>query len=343
MLVFRYGQGADYWGYRNIYADAPWKRGFPLFWYTRDLHSELGFRFCINIFTALGISHVYFYGLWSIIMMTFISIGIQRNSPRRMLSLLLLYPTVGLTYLFSGVRAGMMLAIIFCFGIPAIQKKQWIRYTVIILICALFHSSALFLLITIPVLFIPSRKVIWLAPVAVILGLLITYTPIHTMIGNTLGGSFERIINPEISWLGLAERTVMFGLITAMYLYQKEERSQSVTCLYNIYILGYCIAWGGMVSAYISQRASVPFKAMELFLFPILIANSNKEWINRLLTLLLIGISSVMVFKNLNAYFADKSAFEYHYVGIWEEKNELLENWIIDVTRWAENTYNENP
>ncbi|MCR4588363.1 MAG: EpsG family protein [Lachnospiraceae bacterium] len=344
MMVFRYGQGPDYWQYRALYGDAPWKRGFPLFWYTRNLHSEVGFRLLVNCFTALGIPAFYFFAMWSLVSIGFVYAAIRMVSPYRSLSLLLLYPTCYLTYLFSGVRQGLVLAVFLCLGLRFYHQRKWGKYCLLVAVLMCFHLSSAVLFLLIPFAYI-KRKWTALLPVAALgLGIVLCITPFHVWLSGQFNGIFSRLETVQISWMGLAERTLMYLLILGLYHVQKQDTiGEYADDLFRIYTFGYCIALGGMVNAYYSQRFSVPMKAVEILLFAVLIVNCSKKAYQYLAILFLTAVTWVMSCKNLGAYFEDQNAFEYQYIGIWDGPDEEMERYITDVMRWAENTYNENP
>ncbi len=344
MVIFRYGQGPDYWPYRTVYADAPWKRGFPLFWYTRNLHSEIGFRFVINCFTALGIPAFYFYAVWSLVSMGFVYLAIERVSPFRSLSLLLLYPTCYLTYLFSGVRQGLVLAVFLYWGIRFYHQQKWIQYILLVGILSCFHVSAAVLLLVIPMKRIAWKRLLVLPPIALAIGLLFCFTPFHVWVSHIFNGALGRLETLQISWLGLAERSFMYLLIVGvMFFVGKDAVTELTEDLFRIYTTGYCIALAGMLNAYYSQRLSVPMKAVEILLFAMLVVKCKKSILKKCLVLGLTAVCWVMACKNLGAYFDDLNAFQYRYVGIWEGPDEQMEQYMHDVERWAENTYNEYP
>lgn len=320
MQAFRYGQGIDYWGYRTIYASAPYKRGFPLFWYTCWIHGEVGFKFLINIFTNLGISATVFYGLFGTTIMIFVIIAIKRYSPYENLSLLLFYPTFYLTYVFSGIRQAMVTAVFLAFGLKLLQKEKYVKYVLVTLLCASVHAMSLIFLILLPVKWIKEKWVVIGVPVAWVGGLLLALTPLHNIAAELTG--IIRLNTVEISLGGLGERSLMFAVITGIYWYG-EKKNDRISFFYKIYGIGYLVAVAGMVTAYGSHRITMPLKAVEMILIPMLLAECGRKLYRQWALYCVVSVSVIMVFKNLNYYDTNYNMFTYPYVSLWSEKTEF--------------------
>lgn len=341
MQAFRYDQGPDYWGYRTIYATGPYKNGFPLAWYTCDMHGEIGFKFLINIFTNFGISATVFYGIFGTVIMGLVILVITKRSPYKNLSLLLFYPTFYLTYLLSNVRQAMVTAIFLAFALQLLQEEKYVKYVIVTLLCSSIHVMALFFLVLIPIKWIQEKWILYGIPVACLGGLLIAFTPIHEWLGMLPG--LGRLGTAEISIGGLAERTIMFGLISFLYWYG-EKKNAKVTFLYKIYGVSYLVAIAGMVTAYGSQRITMPFKMVEIILFPLLLAECSRVLYKRIVWGSIAGISLIMSLKNLQYYSAEYNAFTYPYISIWSERTEeqlAKERAMIIIQRGKKYLYEE--
>lgn len=319
MQAFRYDQGPDYWGYRIIYATGPYKRGFPIDWYTNGVHGEMGFKFLINIFTNFGISATIFYGIFGTVIMGFVIWTIIKKSSYENLSLLLFYPTFYLTYVLSNVRQAMVTAIFLAFALQLLQEEKYVKYVIVTLLCSSIHVMALFFLILIPLKWIRERWILYGVPAAWLGGLLIAVTSIHEWLGMLPG--LGRLGTAEISIGGLGERTLMFGIISLLYWYGEKKNNQ-ISFLYKVYGVSYLVAIAGMVTAYGSQRITMPFKMLEIILLPLLLAETGKILYKRIIWGSIAGISLIMSLKNLQYYSAEYNAFTYPYISIWSERTE---------------------
>lgn len=338
MVMFRYGQGPDFWGYRLIFATSPYKRGFPLFWYTWSMHSEIGFKFLLNIFTNFGWSDFVFYGIWSAITMALFLRSFCKYSPYYNVSLLMLFPTCYLTYVYSSVRQGLVAAIFVCCLWKLLEEEKYVKYVIVTLLCASIHGAAILFLILPIVKWIKVKWLLYCIPVATAGGLLIAFTPIHTFLAEISG--IVRLANTEISIMGLGERTVMVIIISVLYYLQKEKDSQT-EILYKIYLSGYLIILVAMVTAYGSQRVTMPLKAVEIILIPMLLYRCDKKIIKGLVVAAVVGISVVVTLKNLGSYFEEYNAFTYPYRSIFGEKEEYYEEWLDSCRRGADREYDK--
>ncbi len=337
MQVFRYGQGSDYWGYRAIYASAPYRRGFPMYWYTCDIHGEIGFKFLINIFTNFGIPPFWFYGLFGTATIAFVVVSIKKNSVSENLSLLLFYPTFYLSYVLSGIRQAMVAAVFLVFALELLWKEKYLRYIVVIFLCASIHIMALFFLILLPVKWLKEKWIVFCVPIVWLGGAIFALTPLHNLVSELTG--LARLNTVQLSIGGLAERTLMFGIISILYWFGKKE--EKISFFYKIYGIGYLVAIAGMITAYGSQRITMPFKLVEILLVPMLLVDCSKMIYKRAGWGIVIGASLIMSLKNLQFYSEKYDAFTYPYISIWDGRDESRENTMLEIRSDWDERYDE--
>lgn len=282
------------------------------------MHSEVGFKFLANIFTAMGLPAILFYGVLNTIAVCFVVYAIKQYSPYGNISLMLFYPTFYLTYILSGVRQAWVTAIFLAFGLKLLREKKYIKYIIVVALSATIHSLAIFFFVLIPIKWIKEKWIVMCVPIAWGAGALIMLTPIHEWISMLPG--LARLADVELSIGGLGERTLMFGIISFLF-WQNNSKDDVKTFLYKIYGIGYLIAIAGMVTAYGSQRITMPFKAIEIVLIPMLLSECSKKIWRKGLLWGVAGISTIMTLKNLHFYQEEYNAFTYPYRTIWTEKN----------------------
>ena len=153
LLVFafisgvRWNVGADHIAYLNNYLSFQ-NGGYSLF------DKEIGFEFITRIFANSRIHFSYYFGFLAFLQIFFIYRAFKDER--------YLYPLLGIVIIFgpeylnwmNGIRQ-MLAATMFVFAIEFIQKRQLIKYALIILLASLFHTSALMLLIF---YFIPQKN-----------------------------------------------------------------------------------------------------------------------------------------------------------------------------------------
>lgn len=332
MLCLRYGQGTDYFGYRCNYD-------------TIDFHSEIGFRILSRLCKSLGLSFEVFVGMISLFQMICLYRGICLYSPVKTLSLLLFYPTLYLTYCFSGIRQGIVILFFLGFMIKWLQEEKYFRYVVSCLVMAGFHSAALMF---IPLLAIKRIKIKWLYRCMVLalgIGVFIYIVPAEWFSFIAIGSVQFYINSISISVMGLAERIVMFAILTFLFWKNIEfrENSQAIF-LYKIYTVGFLTAIMFFPWALLSSRMGAAMKAVEIFLFPMFL----KEKINwrKLLILFLTLYTVVMTVKNIWSYlgqagdeYREYNVLTYPYFSVFEKEkvHEVRKNvyahylWCIDL------------
>lgn len=332
MLCLRYGQGTDYFGYRCNYD-------------TIDLHSEIGFRVLNQVCKSIGMSFEVFVGMISLFQMLCLYRGICLYSPVKTLSLLLFYPTLFLTYCFSGIRQGIVILFFLGFMIKWLQEEKYFRYAAACLVMAGFHSAALMLF---PLLIIKRIKIKWLywgGIAATSIGTFVYIIPAEWFSFVTISSVQYYINSISISFMGLLERIAMFAILTFLVWKNGEfkENSQAVF-LYKIYTAGFLIAIMFFPWALLSSRLSAAMKAVELFLFPVFLRGKIK-W-RKILLLFLTLYTVVMTVKNIWSYlgqaggeYREYNVFTYPYFSVFEKEkvHEIRKNayahylWYIDL------------
>lgn len=297
MLCLRYGQGTDYFGYRCNYD-------------TIDLHSEIGFGILSRVCKSIGMPFEMFVGVISLFQMICLYRGICLYSPIKTLSLLLFYPTLYLTYCFSGIRQGLVILFFLGFMVKWLQEEKYFRYAVSCLVMAGFHSAALMLFPLIIIKWIKIKWLYWGGIVAIGIGAIICITPTEWFSFITISSVQFYINSTFMSVMGLAERIVMFAILTFMFWRNKEcKGSHQITFLYKIYTAGFLIAIMFFPWALLSSRLSAAMKAVELFLFPMFL--KEKICWRQLLVFFLTSYTVVMTAKNIWSYL-EQAGGEYH-------------------------------
>ena len=146
-IVFglRYGVGADYFGYKEIY-DYYYTTGKPL-----TNHLELGFIFLVDIFCRLRFNYVCFFAIFAFLQIYFLFKSIRDNTD--------IVPYMAYTFMASCVclvylnEMRQELAFcIFAYCLPFIIKKKWLPYFFFCSIASLIHTSGVLLFLFYPIL-----------------------------------------------------------------------------------------------------------------------------------------------------------------------------------------------
>lgn len=300
MLCLRYGQGTDYFGYMINYD-------------TCDEHSEIGFVLISQLCRRVGISYEFFAIIVSLCQMLCLYRAVCLYSPIRNISLLLFYPTLFLTYCFSGIRQGIVIMFFIGFMIKWLEEDKWIRYLIACVAMITVHSVSWVLIPLVVIKKIKMKWLYWGILIAAGVGTFICFVPAEWFAFIKIGAVQYYIGTISISAMGLMERVVMFAIITYLvWKFDRENRNEQLNLLYKIYACGFIISIIFFPWAMLSSRLGAMMKATEIFLFPILI-KEGKHWL-KVITIFLCVYVGVMTTKNLWSYINQGDYVEYNVV-----------------------------
>lgn len=329
MICLRYGQGTDYFGYLNVFL--------------RHEHGEIGYTLLQSLFSYFNLPFELMIAIISLFQMVCIYRAIMHQSPYKLFSLLLLYPTIYLTYFFSAIRQGIVIAFFLGFMIEWLMDNKWIKYILACLILALFHSSALVLL---PLIIVKKLRKQWLFAgliCAAAFGVFVLFAPAEWFSFIKIGAVQYHIKQIELSPLGIAERTVMLGIITILYRRRmkdvQEKDQEKITLLYKIYFVSYIIAIAFFPWQLLSSRLGAAMKAVEIILIP-MFAHKDVS-LKKCIVAVMILYTFVMTSKNIYSYinqnnYEGYNIITYPYYSLWdkeEAKKAAPEMWE-DIQMW---------
>lgn len=341
MLCLRYGQGTDYNGYHMQFERINPSASLLV---NSLYHGELGWYMLMVIAKRLGMSFDMFIGIISLIMMMLTIRVIIKYSPYKVISLLILYPTYYLTYYYSALRQGLVLCLFLGVGLDLLLKGRFIKYFILISILVFIHSSAAVLFILPFALYLQERKMnSWLI-IAYIVILFLGYSGLLNILVSRVGDYFR----VSISFTAIIVRIILFFIISKMHkccVYDSGDNTETV--FYNIYKTGFIIYIMFAFAATLSQRLTMPLKAVELLLIPLQL---YKIYINKkgdiclnakryilvfgkfqilLSTAILIVILNIEMIKNVYSYIGQGNYYSwvtpinYPYISIFD-KNEIF-------------------
>lgn len=313
-LCFRYGQGTDYFGYYINYNFT-------------DLHSEIGYKLIAKMFFYFGVPFEVFIGMISTVQMLLLSRGIRIWSPYKNTSLLLAYPTVYLTYFFSGIRQGIVIAVFFGVLLEWLYQEKYIKYVIGSILLLTIHSSAIVL---IPLVLIKKIRIKW---IYILIGL---GTCVGTLLLFVPKGFYNQIpvyiiryyfSSMAISYIGLADRIIMFILITLLICFCGLKQRKEINYLYKIYIYGFAIYMCFFPCGLISSRLFAVVKVVDIALIP-LIAYECREKIKKMIVIFVLAYVCMMTAKNVMTSISESGAtvyniISYPYIGVWDKDHAI--------------------
>ena len=277
-LALRFGQGSDYWGYRNLFERMPAVFDFNADVYNTDkFHGEIGWKLMMNLFKYLGMNFETVIVLLSFVEMALIAWALERYcGEHKMLGLLILFPTVYLTYFFSTLRQGFVIPINLSVLLPLLQKKRYIPYAAVTLLLCLIHRSSLLLLLPLLLVKMSHRTFHVLLVASGVGGVLLCVTSAWDYIHQFVCYIYPALGNEmvvEVNFLALGERFLTGGVIFVLFhlLCRDGVASYEVEILYKAYMLANMFYFILMGSQTLAGRFSMIFKCVEVILLPMLL------------------------------------------------------------------------
>lgn len=312
MLCFRYGQGSDYYGYYVNYLLTPkiWevKRLISI-----NIHGELGWRLLCALCRSFAMPFdmvVFFISLFELYC---IHRFVSRFCRLKTVALLLMYPTIYLTYAYSALRQGAVLLFFLGFLLEWFYRGKMGRYLIGTLVCVTIHSSAVVFLVLFALKFIvlDGKWALILIVLAAVGGMAAQW------LLPKISSVFATYADSSRSVMAIGERAVSLGIILYVFWDRLKDRKNRkiLDMLLQVYLYGAIIYAFLMWNALISARFNIYFKSVELVLFTAALRRPGRlPYVNvrtrDAVAAYLLALNLVMYFKNINSYIAQGDYFE---------------------------------
>jgi EpsG family len=340
MAIFRYGTGLDYFTYEFLYNRLQYsiinevKYGID--------QQEVGFRVIGSLLKNLGFSYQQYLILFSVVTLFFVIKTCKRYSTNPTLSLLIFFCFYYLTWTFSGIRQGVVIAIGLYFLLRSIEKNSIKSFSVIVLLLTLIHSSALilFVLYFISKIDFKKKTLIVISIASVIFSVL----PIGALISKmTWMPFYYRVapyLNPDTS-LNLPDfqgfGRIVF-LVIAFYCYdQYSKQSDFSKKVINMYIVSLAMYFILQFSELTAARLSIYGKFLDIIILANLLYLYRKP-INKLVYVYgIFALCFMYLFKEgteLERGYVEKGgdSFFPSYVNIYNKENFYFESEYFDLS-----------
>lgn len=312
MLCFRYGQGSDYYGYYVNYLLTPkiWevKRLISI-----NIHGELGWRLLCSLCRSFAMPFdmvVFFISLFELYC---IHRFVSRFCRLKTVALLLMYPTIYLTYAYSALRQGAVLLFFLGFLLEWFYRGKMGHYLIGTLVCATIHSSAVVFLVLFALKFLvlDGKRALILIGLAAVGGIAAQW------LLPKISSVFATYADSSMSIMAIGERAVSLGILLYVFWDRLKDRKNRkiLDMLLQVYLYGAIIYAFLMWNALISARFNIYFKSVELVLFTAALRRPGRlPYVNirtrDAVAAYLLALSLVMYFKNINSYIAQGDYFE---------------------------------
>ena len=322
MLSFRYGQGTDYFSYNYLYKfNENLSRAVNNYY---NLHGEIGFRILCALLKG---NFSRFIFIFSTVQMLLLYKGMVENSEKQMLTLLLFYPTLYLTYFFSVIRQGLALALCMGFMFKYFKQKKWIKYVLVCLLASTFHMVSLIWLI-LPFIWRFKISILYrLVVVAAVFSVLLMITRVREVlyaipyVGLAVKYYMQTITSS--SFFALMERATMLIIVLVLWYTSPKDVQLEHRDFVKAYLLGFTLYLFFVQFPLVASRVGIVFKIFEVVLIPNLLRRRTKY--KQLIIVAIFMISIVMYGKNIYSYmyqgkYNDKvNILNYPYVSIFEK------------------------
>lgn len=324
MLCLRFGQGSDYSAYSMIYYTMPTNIAGVMTWDAGK--AEIGWRLLCMVFRKWDLSFPVFVAAVSLLEMAMIGRFVNRFCERKMLALFLSYHTLYLTYCFSAMRQGVVIAVFLGLLLQWLLDGKYLRYCVGVALCCSIHTVALVLLIPLVIrgIRLTVEQIVALVAVGACVGLLLSIFGIGNLLAM-LGMNYAG--ESDISLVALAERACTFVLVSYMYhIYlggQEPDQKDPLFQIYKFYAFGILLYGLLMWSPLISSRTIFVLKILEVPLICTCIGKCRKA--ANIAVLYCVAICSLLYVKNISSYITQQmylkdSVWEYPYVSVFDKE-----------------------
>lgn len=329
-LCLRYGQGTDFPAYELVYELAPSKLKLHSGIYSSNTVSvEYGWWILNNVFKSLGFSFSGFIFVLSLVEMVLIERFVRKVGYARykVLILLLAYPTVYFTYMFSALRQGLVVSIFLGIMLPWFINKKYARYLLMLALVFFFHKASIILILLLFVDFVSIKQLKYLLIPSFGVGLVSSrvFAPILVQLGKS-----NYVESVGISPFALLERIVMLGII--LYLYEKYSEHKNgneniaLDKILKFYLLGICVYFVLVLFPLVASRLCIFFKLFDIWLIPQMLPSAVKKRRVEVLAILF-AITCLMTYKNIETaiiegnYFSDVKTVKFPYVTVYNKED----------------------
>lgn len=324
MLACRYGQGTDYFNYRQIYEEL-FSLGNESF-FLLFAYPDVGFAIISFVFASLDIPFEIFLFCIALLTMFFFFRFLKMYCNSSMLGIFVFYSVIFLIFPFSAIRQGLVMAIILGGLFPLMIKKKYVAYYIILIIVSTIHASA-FIALIFPLLwnYKISNKIIFL--------IFLIFSAILFLNINLL--SFLRIDRIS-SYVGegssnfiLAKFARLIVIFPLFLLPKKWLCDNYIAGARNLLFGGYLVYVLMSFSELSASRLWGYFLGFECLLICLILRKKNFLKLKFFLLLYYLLFNVILWFKDVHGFidqgeYQNCSMFSYPYISVFDSNETLL-------------------
>ena len=326
MLCLRYLQGTDYESYELIYSKITTNLIASLS--DPNVHGEPGWKILCWTFRLFSVPFPVFVFLFSALQMYLFWRFVNQFCQRKQLALFLSYHTLYLTFFFSTMRQGMVVAVFLGLLLELFLKKKYWQYYLISILLSTIHSCGLMLLV-LPILntklFATTWRCVFWVAAAWTVGILISTGILDGILMKVLPSSVLYYIEARgVSLVAALERLASYSVsvIAILIAEKKIALPNHVRFALKVISLGMIIYGGFVWLPVVASRLSYLFKVVEIVILTSLLI--DKDLFSNLKILFCVMLVGVMYVKNISVYILEGRYYDhinilnYPYISIFD-------------------------
>lgn len=315
-ICFRFGQGTDYTSYFEVYING-------------DGHGEFLYILLGRVFRHFGFCFEIFIGGLGLFCMYCLHRVIKAYSPYPCLSLLIAYPVIYLTYFFSLIRQGVVIAFFLGFMLKWLMDGKTMKYLVSCLVCGLVHSVGWLLLPLCFLIRLKEDRLYLTVLLSIFFGIGVMYVPFSWLSKFHFGNFLYYIeVSRFVSFVNFMERTVwLFILMVVWMRVVRDKKDMEVRIFYKIILYSSIVVMVFMPWGTMAGRFSETARAVIVVFLPILCLKSIR--FRKLLLMCAVAYSTIMTVKSINncieqAAYQNTNTLTYPYISVFNKEMVLL-------------------
>lgn len=328
MLMFRYGQGTDYFTYNYIYN-----------WLTIEgvlnpaYGTEFGWKVINYLIKSMGLPFEGFIVILSMFEMLCLRNFIKVYCGHyKVFAFLILYPTFIFIYMYSALRQGLSMCVFLGFMLPLLERQKYKNYIIISLLLGSIHTVSFIYVLLVPISKL-ERKInvqkldsvkFFCAILSLSFGLLNigsilkSFVPTYALAHSEVAFSYPPVI----------ENIVLMSLTTWLYYYATNKHE--LRKYYIMFSFGLIFFF---LSSWITMLANRTFSCWKYvyLVFFIKYARYNRGLRKQIVLAFCFLSSSYMMVRNIDAirtqgggYIDSVNAFNYPYISIFDKSRVYL-------------------
>ena len=331
MLVFRYGQGADYVIYEHEYNIILLRDNLKTFIL---LKGDYLFWILMAVFKYLSIPFEVLVGIIALFSMKCLYKFITRHSKHKFISLFIFY-CLFYVYFDTLFRQSIALSIVLCYVFEYVIEEKYSKAILFCIIASLFHQSALIVIVGILLLkfkVLSNKNILFISIFCVILSYFGVFEGFINVLPFSLRSRMMWYVHSQGNFIAFFNRLTIYIIILLLIGFNSRARTLSekeklLIRMYSYFLLVYCIFFKVNL---VASRLDVYFRAIEIILVPNLIYGLKGKYFYKsapFILIIVIGLNfywGINYYKNIQMflyqgnYYTNK-VYEYPYISVFNK------------------------